>query len=94
MSGSVPLTGVSAVNVRGEVALIIPPLHPAAPPTSVLQSANRLVVMSGERPVSVRGYSDRAADAAQRKRRALVLEVDEASETVVRATDVAVEAER
>lgn len=93
MTDPVPLTGVSAVNARGEVALIIPPLHPSAVPTAVLQSSNRLVVMSGGRPVSVRGYSDRAADAAQRKRWALVLEIDEASEAVVRATEVSVEAE-
>lgn len=94
---NVPMTGVSAVNARGELALFIAPLAPASVPTEVSQASNRLAVLSGGIPVSVRGYSERAADAARRAMRrgeaVLVVEVDEAREEAVRVTPVFVKAE-
>ncbi len=93
----VPMTGVSAVNARGELALFIAPLAPASVPTEVRQAWNRLAVHSRGIPVSVRGYSGRAADAARRAMRrgetVLVVEVDEARQETVRVTPVPVTAE-
>lgn len=94
---NVPMTGVSAVNARGELALFIAPLAPASVPTGVSQAANRLAIMSRGIPVCVRGYSERAADAARRAMRRgdtiLVVEVDEGRQETVRVTPVHVRAE-
>ena len=82
----VPLTGVSAVNARGELALIIEPVAEGLRPTEVRRLGNRLAVLSGQTPVSVRGYGERAAHAARTRREALVVEVDEATSAVRRET--------
>lgn len=87
------VTGVSAVNARGEVLLFVDPLPRGVRPTHVKRRDGRLVVMCGEAPVSVKTYGERANAAASAKGEVIVAELQESSNEIVRATPVPVEVE-
>jgi 50S ribosomal subunit-associated GTPase HflX len=87
----VPVTGVHAVNSRGELALFIEPAAASLRPTRIRRVGNSLAVLSEDTPVSVRGYGERAVDAARRKRQALVVELDERTAVVSRESMVPIE---
>jgi hypothetical protein len=84
----VPVTGVSAVNARGELALFIEPVSSALRPTLVRRLGNRLAVLSGSTPVNVRGYTERTAEVARTRSEALVCEIDVDGGSVRRETMV------
>lgn len=88
-AANLPVTGIGAVNARGEGAVFIDSVD-GGPPDGLRIDANRIAVMREGKVLSVRGYGELTVAALSRRRRGVVVELrgDEA----VRATEIKVDA--